>query len=205
VTIAPHRRPAGRLGRELPRAGISTHPQRRALAWINVIGGVAVLGSYAWGFAAHPETVGALWGGVPETLRPLYTVNMFLAAGGYLLFTHFVLVRLEPVETRIAARPAYGLFPLLYLLVLVPSALWMPLTILLLEAPSAPLWWLIRLDLALVGAGSMGLLLAILALRAPGRPRGRAAAIAGLVPFILQTAVLDALVWPACFPAPIGS
>jgi hypothetical protein len=181
------------------------HPQRLALAWINVLGGLAVLGSYAWGFLAHPETVGALWGGVPAGLRPVYTANMFLAAGGYFLFTHFVFVRLAPGSTRVGARLGYGVFPLLYVLVLVPSALWMPLTFLLLEAPSAPLWWGVRLDLALVGAGSLGLLASLLVLREPAPARGRVAALVGLVPFVLQTAVLDALVWPAFFPAPTGS
>jgi hypothetical protein len=183
----------------------SMHSQRLALAWINVLGGLAVLGSYAWGFVAQPETVGALWGGVPEALHPVYTANMFLAAGGYFLFTRFVFLRLAPDTTRVGAGLGYGIFPLLYLLVLVPSALWMPLTFALLEAPSAPLWWLVRLDLALVGAGSVGLLAAILTLRAPSGGGDRVAAVVGLVPFILQTAVLDALVWPAYFPAPTGS
>lgn len=175
-----------------------------AFVAINVLGGLAVLGSYAWGFAAHRETAGALWGGVPDGLRPLYTANMLLAAAGYFLFTWFVLVRLEPDATRVGAHLGYGLFPLLYLLILVCSALWLPLTLRLLEAPSAPLWWIVRLDLALVGAGSVGLLLAILALDNPGPLPGRALAVAGLVPFILQTAVLDALVWPAFFAAPTG-
>lgn len=194
-----------RSSRPAAREGASMHPQRLALAWINVLGGLAVLGSYAWGFVAHPETVGALWGGVPEGLRPVYTANMFLAAGGYFLFTHFVLLRLAPDSTRVGARFGYGVFPLLYLLVLVPSALWMPLTFLLIEAPSAALWWLVRLDLALVGVGSVGLLAALLSLRAPASARGRVAAVAGLIPFIVQTAVLDALVWPAYFPTPTGS
>lgn len=180
-----------------------------AFVSINVLGGLAVLGSYAWGFAAHRETAGALWGGVPDALRPLYTANMFLAAAGYFLFTWFVLLRLEPEATRVGAPlgygMGYGLFPLLYLLILVPSALWLPLMLRLLEAPSGLLWWIVRLDLALVGAGSVGLLLAILALDTPGPLPGRALAVAGLVPFILQTAVLDALVWPAFFPAPVGT
>ena len=43
-------------------------------------------------------------------------------------------------------------------------------------------------------------LIALLALRAPSSaPRGRALAVCGALPFTLQTAVLDALVWPAFF------
>jgi hypothetical protein len=33
-------------------------------------------------------------------------------------------------------------------------------------------------------------------------PRGRTLAVIGLLPFCLQTAVLDASVWPAFFPFP---
>ena len=63
------------------------------------------------------------------------------------------------------------------------------------DAPSLGLWWLIRLDLALVGLGAVGLFLSIW--RLEGEPqRGRTLALIGLLPFILQTAVLDAVVWP---------
>ena len=39
-----------------------------------VVGGIAVLGSYVWGVGA-PGVGAALWGGVPESLRPLYTTG----------------------------------------------------------------------------------------------------------------------------------
>jgi hypothetical protein len=177
------------------------HPQQSRLAWINALGGAAVLASYAWGFTSHAESVGALWGGVPASLRSLYTLNMLLAAVGYFLFTPFLLLRLPPAETRIAGGFGYGAFAPLTALVLIASALWMPLTFALLAGPSAWLWALVRLDLALAGAGSLGLATALLLLRSPVRARGRALALVGLVPFCLQTAVLDALVWPAYFPA----
>ena len=172
------------------------HPAVRELAWLNLAGGSAVLLSYAWGFLARPEAVGALWGGVPEAARPLYTLNMFLAAGGYFLFTPFVLFRLPPDATRLTGGYGYGVFRRLYALVLLPSAAWMPLTFLVVEG--WPIFWLVRLTLAAVAFGSLGLLAALLALREPRAP-GRALAVAGLVPFCVQTAVLDALVWPAFF------
>lgn len=176
------------------------HPQIRRLVVLNVVGGAAVLGSYAWGLLARSESVGALWGGVPDALRPLYTTNMLLAAAGYFLFTPYVLLRLPPDATRVAGGFGYRAFAALYALVLVPSALWMPLTFLVLEHPSAWLWWIVRLDLALVGLGAVGICAALLALRAPApAPRGRVLAVVGTLPFVLQTAVLDALVWPAYF------
>jgi hypothetical protein len=63
---------------------------KRWLIAIILIGGVAVLGSYIGGIQARPDAGQILWGGVPEKTRPLYTVNMFLAAAGYFLFTFFI-------------------------------------------------------------------------------------------------------------------
>lgn len=176
------------------------HSARRSMLWINVLGGIAVLGSYAIGIATHPETSGEAWGEVPDSLRPLYTVNMLLAAVGYFLFSYFVFFRLDPDSTRIAGRFGFRGFHGLYLLILVPSALWMPLTFAMLEEPSTGLWLAIRGVLALTGIGSVGLLAAILTVEAPRAAWARRLAVVGCLAFCLQTAVLDALVWPAYFP-----
>jgi hypothetical protein len=173
------------------------HPDVRRLAWLNLTGGICVLASYAHGLLGSAEASRALWGGVPEAVRPLYTLNMLLAAAGYFLFTPFVLFRLPPDETRLPGGFGYRLFHALYALVLFPSALWMPLALAAAGDAGGWLFWMVRLDLAAVAVGSLGLLLALLGLRAPPAPRGRGLALAGLVPFCIQTAVLDAVIWPA--------
>jgi hypothetical protein len=150
------------------------HPKRRAMLWINLLGGVAVLASYVWGFTSKPDAMSALWGGIPEWARALYTLNMLLAAAGYFLFTPYIFLRLCPDSTRVAGRFGFGLFNICYVVILVPSALWLPLTAQMVVQPSIALWWLIRLDLALVALGSLGLLFS----------------------------VLDALIWPAYYPLP---
>lgn len=175
------------------------HGQTLALIALNVVGGAAVLASYAIGLASQSSSGAALWGGVPASLRPYYTVNMLLAAAGYFLFTPYILFRLDPEQVRFAGGLGYGLFIALYALVLIPSALWLPLTQQLIAQPSAWLWALVRADLALVALGSIGLLWALIALGADA-PRGLGVAIAGLVPFCVQTALLDAVIWPALFP-----
>jgi hypothetical protein len=173
------------------------HSKVRTLIALNVVGGIAVLASYVVGLGAISGD--ALWGGVPDGLRPIYTVNMFLAAGGYFLFTPYILFRLDPDTTRVAGRFGYGLFHILYALVLFPSALWLALTAHVVDHPSLAAWAVVRIDLALVAIGAIGLLTSLACL-GPDAPRGRRLAIAGLVPFCLQTAVLDALIWPAFFP-----
>jgi hypothetical protein len=168
--------------------------------WINVVGGIAVLGSYAHGIATHPETRGDLWGGLPAALQPLYSLNMCLAAAGYFLFTSFVLFRLDAERVRVFGY-GYGVFPLLYGAILVASALWLPLTFEMLAGPSPALWLAIRLDLAITGLASLALLAAIARVRPHEAPGARRLALVGAAFFCLQTALLDALVWPAWFPA----
>jgi hypothetical protein len=172
--------------------------QERAvrLAALNVAGGVAVLASYAWGVVLEPALRTGLWGGVPESLRGLYTVNMLLAAAGYFPFTFLLVFRAPPDALRDARVPPAAVF-WLYALVLIPSALWLPLTARMIEAPSPALWLAIRAVLAAVGIGAAGLLVVLVRM---ARARGGAlrwAAVAGAVPFFTQTAILDAIVWPA--------
>jgi hypothetical protein len=185
--------------RKSKTGGQVMHRQIRSLIILNVVGGIAVLASYAIGFGSESSAGMALWGGVPESVRPAYTVNMFLAAAGYFLFTPYILFRLDPERTRIFGRFGYGLFHFLYALVLFPSAIWLQLTEVMIAQPSALMWAVVRFDLALVGIGSLGLLFALATLPTDS-PRGRGLAVIGLLPFCLQTAVLDALVWPAFFP-----
>jgi len=56
--------------------------------------------------------------------------------------------------------------------------------------------------LAVVGAASLGVLVALLALEPKGSRLAHALAVAGCVFFCIQTALLDAIVWPAFFPFP---
>jgi hypothetical protein len=174
--------------------------QKMILLTINLIGGAAVLGSYVIGIMTHPETRDALWGDVPRALMPYYTISMFSAAAGYLAFTYFIMFRLDPGEATVAGRFSFDLFPWLYALILVPSALWMPLTFLMIGSPSLPAWIGIRLVLGITGVASL-LLLAALFLVQPAAPVwAHRIAVIGCAAFCIQTAVLDALVWTAYFP-----
>lgn len=155
------------------------------------IGGLAVLGSYAWGLLNFPELRSALWGGVPEAAIPLYSSNMFFAASGFLLALAMLLRHGSPALISQLKLP--------YALILIPSALWLPLTIAVLQQPSAWLWYLTRLDLALVAIGSLMLYKPIAQACANNLLQRRFTL--GLYSFfVLQVLILDALIWPAYFP-----
>ena len=173
--------------------------QQWILIAINIVGGILVLGSYVQGLMAHPDNRNALWGDVPASLQPLYTVSMITAALGYFAFTYFVLFRIDAAEVRVADRFGFWIFHVIYLLILLPSALWMPLTYAAIGNHSHSLYWTIRIVLALVGLGSLALLAVLLSLRDGGSSYAYWLAVAGSIAFCFQTAVLDALVWPAFF------
>lgn len=171
------------------------HKQKLLLLIIILIGGSAVLGSYVWGTLTHPDLIDAFWGGVPASVRLAYTVGMFLGAAGYFVYTTLILFLLPAQTTRLAGRFGYGLFILLYLGILIPSALWMPLTFLAIEQASPLLAWLVRLDLVLVALASLGILFALLRLEPRPPTLIYRLAVLGALLFCAQTVLLDALVW----------
>ena len=175
------------------------HPQKKQWLAINVLGGVAVLGSYAHGLITHPETRSLLWGHMPEALKDVYGVTMWLATAGYLVFMHRVFFRVDPSEARVGENRGFGVINACCAAVVVASALWMPLTFAYLADPSTALWLLIRADLIVVGIGAVGLLLTLFNLSP--RPTGWAgsATIVALLLFALQTGFLDPFVWPLFF------
>jgi len=175
------------------------HPQKWLMFFINLFGGAAVIGSYIQGILTHSDAANSLWGGVPHTIRPIYTAGMFLATAGYFVFTYFILVRLKPQETRVFHRYGFGIFNALYAAILFPSALWMPLTFLIVEQSSLPLLWAVRIVLAIVGLASLGLLFSLVKVE-PRQPLwAHRLSILGSLGFCLQTALLDAIVWVAFF------
>lgn len=174
-------------------------PARRALAIVTIVGGLAVVGSYAYGFVSIPGGINGLWGQTPDGIKGVYGAGMALGAAGFFAYTWHLLFGVDAARARVGDRFGYGLFVVLYALVLVPSALWLPLTAAMVEQPDERLWWAIRAVLFTVGLSGAALVAALVALR-PGDPSpGRRWAIVGAVLFTLHTLVLDAVVWPALF------
>jgi hypothetical protein len=167
---------------------------------INVVGGIAVLASYVIGIVKEPVLRGQLWGNVPGSLRPVYTAFMFLAAAGYFAFTTYILRHVATGDVRLFGRFGMEMAIWLYLLILIPSALWMQLTFSMLENPSNAQWLMVRLDLFAVGSASLALLIGLLT--ATGEPGSTHywLAVTGTAAFTVQTLLLDALIWPAYFP-----
>ena len=177
------------------------HTQQYILLGIMVIGGAAVIGSYIQGFAAHPGSAEALWGGVTGGLRTVNFVTMILAVFGFFAFSFWLFFRAEPEEVRIAGRLGYWLFFVIFVVILITSALWLPLTNAYVANPTTGLWVSIRVVLALVGIASLALLWAIIAASPRGPDVAWWIAVVGAALFSVQTAVQDMFIWPALFSA----
>ncbi len=166
---------------------------------INVLGGAAVIGSYIFGLRVQAGGADVLWGGVPAGIRPVYGISMILAALGYLAFLYFVLFRLEADGVTIAGRFHFSLFYIIFLLILVPSAFWMPLTNVYVGNTSTATWVAVRSVLVLVGLASISLLWALLTLESQKSGAAYWLAVAGSGYFAFHCAILDAIIWAALF------
>ena len=173
--------------------------QHIILLVINAIGGVAVIGSYIYGLNVGSGGADALWGGVPANIRPLYGVSMILAALGYFAFMYYIFFRLTPSEVSIAGVFNFSLFHVIFLIILIPSALWMPLTNAYVGNPSTGIWIWVRTVLALVGLASIALVWALITLQTKTPGFSYWLAVAGSGYFAFHTAILDAVVWAALF------
>jgi hypothetical protein len=169
--------------------------QQIILLIINILGGAAVMLSYVYGLKGQAGGANVLWGNVSESIRPIYTVSMVLSAISYFAFIYYILFRIDPATADIN----YYLFFAIFLVILVASAFWMPLTNMYVSRGGTGLWIAVRGVLALVGLGSIALLWALLALRPETRGVAYWLAVAGAGYFAFHTTVLDGIVWAALF------
>jgi hypothetical protein len=186
------------LAQEAQRRG-AVEVQKIVLLLINILGGVAVIGSYVLGLRGDSGGSNALWGGVPSGIRPVYTVSMVLSAVGYLAVLYFIFFRLVPSEVVIGGRFGFAVFFPIFLVILIPSALWMPLTNHYVGDPGTGMWIAIRVVLVVVGLASIALAWAFFALQPNNRGAVYWLAVAGGSYFAFHTFVLDAILWAALF------
>jgi hypothetical protein len=167
--------------------------QKIIILVINLIGGIAVIGSYIWGLKTGAGGANALWGGTPTAVRPIYTVSMLLSALGYFAFIYFILFKLDPASLN------FSIFYMIFFGILAASAFWMPLSNMFLANPGNSLWIGIQAVLAIVGISSCVLAWVLISLHAKETGLAYWLAVAGSVYFAFHTAILDMILWPIFF------
>ena len=166
---------------------------------INILGGIAVIGSYILGLKGQSTGTNILWGGVPANIRPVYTVSMILSALGYFAFLYYIFFQLNPAQTKIFGISGFIMFYVMFLFILIPSAFWMPLTNVYVTNPNTGIWIGIRTVLFIVGLASIALFSAILTLQGKIFNIAYWLAVVGSGYFAFHTTVLDAIIWVTLF------
>lgn len=167
---------------------------------INLLGGFAVVASYVAGMVSHPNTEQLIFGRITPSLKSVYRVSMPLAAAGYLLFLYFILFHLDAGTVQIWGSEGFLVLDIIFAVILVFSAFWMPLTYKLIETQWHGWWFYIRMVLFFVALGSLALLCAFLMISQKEPAWSYWLAVAGAVVFFIQTGIIDAFVWTAMFP-----
>lgn len=163
------------------------------LLLINILGGIAVIGSYIFILNTNVGDLNTFWGGTPVSIRPVYTISMVISALGYFVFIYYLLFKL---------KDNLNIFNSLYFIfigILLPSAFWMPLTNLFIISPSTLIWFSVRLVLIIVGLSSCFLAWVLLNLRLKESGISYWLAVIGSIYFAFHTAFLDMILWPILF------
>jgi hypothetical protein len=164
-----------------------------------ILGGIGVVGSYIIGAVKNPVGAQALWGGVPKNVIPLYTLGMVLSAIGFLSTTYYIFFRVDAAAVRIWPGLDFRFFLVIYLLILIPSALWMTLTVRMVKDPGPGFEAGIRTVLILTAIGALFMLISMAAITPRAAGLSWWLAVIGSAFFFLHTAVLDAVIWTRLF------
>ena len=166
---------------------------------IIVLGGLGVVGSYIIGAVKNPDKASALWGGVSKNLIPLYALGMVLSAIGFLASTYYIFFKINASSITIWPGLDFRAFSVIYILILVPSALWMTLTVRMVENPGTGFSIGIKTVLILVALGALALLISLITIRPKVLDWTYWLAVIGSGFFFLHAAVLDATIWTILF------
>ena len=169
------------------------------MTWVlNVVGGLSVLGSYAYGLSTHPGQGEILWGTIPEKVRGPYSAMMLPAALGYFALFSFLITRpLNWIKDELAG----GLrqFNTIFATFLVSASLWMPLCWYGIDHGLSWMVWPIRVILLVTGICTLLFLRTVIKSPCKESPRFRKAAIIGATFLSIQCMLTDALIWPWFF------
>jgi len=154
------------------------------------LGSLVVL-SYILGIGDNADI---LWGGVTEKLRKPYTLSMLLSATSYMIFTSYIFFNLLKNQHSLPFNiPTYWIV-IIYAVMLIASAAWIPLVNRMVSNPTNITWILIRTSLALVAFASLAIL--ILIFKTPDNTLHYKISLIGITIYLIHTGILDAIIWP---------
>ena len=161
-----------------------------------------VLLSYYNGLSKEPELSSKLWGGVPSVLHRIIIIFMFISAIGYFFFTYNFLFNVDPNKVLFFNKFSYWSLHVLYLLILIPSMLWIKLTFRYMMSGNSLDWIFVVTALSCVAIASIFLFLFTIDLNMETKPFIYLTSIIGAAIFTFHTLFLDGLIWVFFFNKP---
>ena len=168
--------------------------------WVNIIGGIAVLGGYAYALAINPETRNALWGGIPESWKPLYTFSMFTSAIGYLYATYYLVFKGGLDLQFFWGKYKASLLTILISIFLISSSFWIHSTFSYIDSPTQSQWLTIQIELFITAIALILFTIGLVSANGVGKILNHKLAIIGCLLITFHCLILDAIIWTSKFP-----
>ena len=168
-------------------------------AFINIIGGTLVLGSYVVCIYLYPEYRESFWGGIQGSARKFFVFSMLPAAVGYLLFFYCAVFKPESGIFEYRGLLSHNNINILCIIFLSASSIWMPALVMYFKTDFI-FWWFIVVGVLWITALSLVSMLFVVISSDTPLSFYKSVSICGLSYIIFHCLILDAVIWVAKLP-----
>ena len=168
-------------------------------AFINIIGGTLVLGSYVVCIYLYPEYRESFWGGIQGSTRKFFVFSMLPAAVVYLLFFYCAVFKRESCIFEYRCLLSHNNINILCIIFLSASSIWMPALVMYFKTDFI-FWWVIVVGVLWITALSLVSMLFVVISSDTPLSFYKSVSICGLSYIIFHCLILDAVIWVAKLP-----
>lgn len=173
---------------------------QKQFIWINIIGGLSVLGGYVYALLDHPILRGQIWGGVPENWQPWITMFMFISGFGYCYGMYYLIFN-EGLNLKFfGGRYDSSIMRTFLILFLVSASMWIHSTFNYLELPNANSWNMVRIELWCTALSILFMTIGLATAKGIKNTGIHRISVIGLSAISFHCLFLDAILWTSYFP-----
>jgi hypothetical protein len=173
---------------------------QKQFIWINIIGGLSVLGGYVYSLLEHPILRGQIWGGVPETWQPWITMFMFFSGFGYCYGMYYLIFN-EGLNLKFfGGRYDSSIMRTLVILFLLSASMWIHSTFSYLELPTAKKMGMIQIELWCTALSLLFMTFGLATAKGIKNIKVHKLSVIGLGVISFHCFFLDAILWTSYLP-----
>ena len=170
------------------------------LLLVNIIGGVAVLSSYALCIILFPDTREVLWGEISGGLKNFFVISMLIAAVGYISYLSITLINPDLGQFRNTLFLGPNTISILSSLFLISATLWMPASVIYIKNPSLLMWLIMVFSLWITALSILTIFVLSLNSSFESKQVFKIISSIGLFYISFHCLILDGIIWVAKFP-----